>query len=418
MTYLREAFRRAVVRPTLDRDDRPVGAPVMTDRRRNGLVLLIVVGLLAASCFVIATKPTFLGLDLKGGVELVYQGKATAQSQVTSDSLNRAIAIMRKRVDQLGVAEPSIEQYGSNDIEVGLPNVTNEARATEQVGKTAQLQFYDWEPNVIGPDGQPAGAERARRDRRRRRRSGRRHVGRHPVPGGAARRRAPGHHPPQRHDVHEGLHGGHERDLGLPVRRLVPRQRHDPGGARRAGRSAVRAEESGDGARGARAQARDRQDARRPRQPGHRRGRGDADRERQRRRHGRQPELVLRPQRQPGAQRQRHHQPGAGHRPEQRSAERHVRLQLARQDGVRADHEGDRHARRARPGSGRVARRRPSSTSRSCSTTSSSRCRRSTTRSTRPGSTPPTARRSAVASRSTPPRTSPTSCSPAHCRSA
>ncbi len=130
----------------------------MTDRRRNALVLLIVAGLVAASCFVIATKPTVLGLDLKGGVELVYQGKATAQSQVNSDSLNRAITIMRKRVDQLGVAEPSIEQYGSDDIEVGLPNVTNEQRATEQVGKTAQLQFYDWETNVIGPDGQPAGA--------------------------------------------------------------------------------------------------------------------------------------------------------------------------------------------------------------------------------------------------------------------
>jgi len=129
----------------------------MTDRRRNGLVLLLVLGLLAGSIVVIAIKPTFLGLDLKGGVELVYQGKATAQSQVNSTSLSRAISIMEKRVNQLGVAEPQIEQYGSSDIEVSLPNVSNEQRAKEEVGKTAQLYFYDWEPNVIGPDGQPAG---------------------------------------------------------------------------------------------------------------------------------------------------------------------------------------------------------------------------------------------------------------------
>ncbi len=129
----------------------------MNDRRRNTLVLLIVVGLLALSGVVIATQPTFLGLDLKGGVELVYQGKATAQSQVNTTSLQRAISIMQKRVNQLGVAEPQIEQYGSSDIEVSLPNVTNEQRAKDQVGKTAQLYFYDWEPNVIGANGQPAG---------------------------------------------------------------------------------------------------------------------------------------------------------------------------------------------------------------------------------------------------------------------
>ena len=125
----------------------------MTDRRRNTVVLLIVGVLLAASAVVIAVKPTYLGLDLKGGVELVYEGKATAQAQVNTTSLSRAIDIMRKRVDQLGVAEPQIQQYGSSEIEVSLPNVSNAQRAKDQVGKTAQLFFYDWEPNVVGTNG-------------------------------------------------------------------------------------------------------------------------------------------------------------------------------------------------------------------------------------------------------------------------
>ncbi len=131
----------------------------MNDRRRNTLVLLIVLGLLAASIAVILAKPTRLGLDLKGGVELVYQGKPTAQSKVDTESLNRAIDIMRKRVDQLGVAEPEIQRSGGTEIDVALPDVSNAARAQDEVGKTAQLQFYDWEPNVIGVDGNPAPTE-------------------------------------------------------------------------------------------------------------------------------------------------------------------------------------------------------------------------------------------------------------------
>jgi len=131
----------------------------MNDRRRNTLILLIVFGLFAASLVVIVTMPTKLGLDLKGGVELVYQGKPTAQSKVDAESLNRAIDIMRKRVDQLGVAEPEIQRTGGSEIDVALPDVSNVRRAEEEVGKTAQLFFYDWEPNVIGADGKPAPTE-------------------------------------------------------------------------------------------------------------------------------------------------------------------------------------------------------------------------------------------------------------------
>jgi SecD/SecF fusion protein len=131
----------------------------MTDRRRNTLILLIVAGLFAASLAVIATKPTRLGLDLKGGVQLVYQAKPTAQSKVDTESLERAINIMRKRVDQLGVAQPEIQRSGADEIDVALPAVTNAARAQDEVGKTAQLQFYDWEPNVIGANGEAAPTE-------------------------------------------------------------------------------------------------------------------------------------------------------------------------------------------------------------------------------------------------------------------
>jgi SecD/SecF fusion protein len=122
----------------------------MISRRRNLFVILLMAGLLLASLVVIATKETRLGLDLKGGVELVYQGEPTPQTKVTPEAVDRSIDILRKRVDQLGVAEPEIQRIGSDQISVGLPGVKDLARAKKQVGTTAQLFFYDWEKNVIG----------------------------------------------------------------------------------------------------------------------------------------------------------------------------------------------------------------------------------------------------------------------------
>ena len=126
----------------------------MTDRQRNGFILLLVVGLIIASGVVIATRKTVLGLDLKGGTELVYQGQPSPQTPVvTQSALNRAVEIMRSRVDQLGVAEPEIQTSGGNEITVGLPNVSDVRRAENIVGSTAQLLFYDWEANALTPDG-------------------------------------------------------------------------------------------------------------------------------------------------------------------------------------------------------------------------------------------------------------------------
>jgi SecD/SecF fusion protein len=131
----------------------------MTDRQRNVFILALVVGLIAASAVVIASMKTELGLDLKGGVELVYQGKPTAQSPVNATSLSRAVDTMRQRVDQLGVSEPEISTEGRDLISVGLPNVQNTKRAEDLVGTTARLEFYDWEANVITPNGKTVASQ-------------------------------------------------------------------------------------------------------------------------------------------------------------------------------------------------------------------------------------------------------------------
>ena len=126
----------------------------MSDRQRHGFVLLLVVGLIAASVLAIVANKTFLGLDLKGGIELVYKGEPTPQTpDVTQAALQRAVNIMDERVNQLGVTQPNISTAAGSEIDVQLPDVQDTARAEQEVGTTAQLLFYDWEANALLPNG-------------------------------------------------------------------------------------------------------------------------------------------------------------------------------------------------------------------------------------------------------------------------
>src|SRR3954468_14949621 len=125
----------------------------MSERRRSLFILLLVFGLIAASAVVVLTKSTKLGLDLQGGVQLVYEGQPTPQQpKVTQEALDRALQIMRDRVDAFGVSEPELQLLGRQQIEVNLPGVENADRAASQVGSTAQLFFYDWEANILDED--------------------------------------------------------------------------------------------------------------------------------------------------------------------------------------------------------------------------------------------------------------------------
>src|SRR3954452_5101268 len=122
----------------------------MSERRRYSIVLLLVLALMGGAIALVVTKPTILGLDLQGGVQLVYHAEPTAaQKTVDADSMQRSIDLMRQRVNQFGVSEAEINQAGKDQIEVGLPGVKDAKRAAAQVGSTAQLFFYDWEANLL-----------------------------------------------------------------------------------------------------------------------------------------------------------------------------------------------------------------------------------------------------------------------------
>ncbi|MEX2292154.1 MAG: protein translocase subunit SecD [Acidimicrobiales bacterium] len=108
-------------------------------RRRTGLRPLIVIVLLTLGALggvLGAGWGPKLGLDLEGGFSVSLQ----PINEATDDSLDKAIEVIRSRVDALGVAEPEITRQGST-IEVSLPGVTDRERARELVGQTAELRF-------------------------------------------------------------------------------------------------------------------------------------------------------------------------------------------------------------------------------------------------------------------------------------
>lgn len=90
-----------------------------------------------------------LGLDLRGGAEVVLEAQGTSDDPITDEKMERAVATIRERIDSLGVTEPIITRQGNKRIRVGLPEIQDTQRALEVIGKTAQLRFIDEAENVV-----------------------------------------------------------------------------------------------------------------------------------------------------------------------------------------------------------------------------------------------------------------------------
>ena len=81
-----------------------------------------------------------LGLDLQGGSFLVYK---SAKPDVTEGEMKAVARIIERRVNQLGVAEPTIQVVGSDRLMVQLPGVADVEEAKQRMGRTASLVFNE-----------------------------------------------------------------------------------------------------------------------------------------------------------------------------------------------------------------------------------------------------------------------------------
>jgi SecD/SecF fusion protein len=125
--------------------------------RRSHLVLvgLIVLALVGTALLAAPGSPWHRGvkkgLDLQGGLEVVLQAQPPPGHKLTSSDLDRAVSIMRTRVDKLGVSSPEIRKQGTDQIVIQLAGVKNPEQAAQIIGSTAQLELYDMEPALVAP---------------------------------------------------------------------------------------------------------------------------------------------------------------------------------------------------------------------------------------------------------------------------
>ncbi|MGX1116925.1 SecD/SecF fusion protein [Streptomyces ambofaciens] len=108
---------------------------------------LAALAVLAAAVAIALTMPVRLGLDLRGGTQIVLETKSTDTTKADREATDRTVEVLRGRIDALGVAEPTIVRSGENRVVVELPGVQDPKKAADVLGRTAQLTVH----SVLGP---------------------------------------------------------------------------------------------------------------------------------------------------------------------------------------------------------------------------------------------------------------------------
>ena len=120
----------------------------MTNQQKYVLTLgfvILLVALAMVDLFVthVLLEPPKLGLDLKGGMNVILTAKERKGTKITPDTMKQARFVIEQRVNALGVSEPEIGTQGGRNILVQLPGVKDPEKVLDIIGKTALLEFKE-----------------------------------------------------------------------------------------------------------------------------------------------------------------------------------------------------------------------------------------------------------------------------------
>jgi SecD/SecF fusion protein len=116
----------------------------VSESRRNLAILGLVVALAIAAGAAVAVKGFTLGLDLRGGLEVVLKARPTSGNSISADTLNSAADVMRRRIDPQGILQPEIRTSQSEStIDISIPGVKN-PNAVANLLVAGQLQSFDF----------------------------------------------------------------------------------------------------------------------------------------------------------------------------------------------------------------------------------------------------------------------------------
>jgi len=121
--------------------------------KRNSYLLIFILALLGLALWsilpvnakLLGPNGLMLGLDLKGGSQLLYEADLSKKDPSISDAAAMAAVTekIQRRVNEFGVTEPTIQKLGFDQIVVQLPGVENITRALKLIGETGLLEFRE-----------------------------------------------------------------------------------------------------------------------------------------------------------------------------------------------------------------------------------------------------------------------------------
>ena len=131
-------------------------------KTRNIIIFLIIIAILGLSIFTALRgfkigsyeiKPMKgsirQGLDLKGRDYVVFETQTKKTGSELDQLMEQVVSVFGRRVDSMGLTEPSITREGGKRVRVELPGIKNAQEAIEMIGKTAQLQFITADGEVV-----------------------------------------------------------------------------------------------------------------------------------------------------------------------------------------------------------------------------------------------------------------------------
>jgi preprotein translocase subunit SecD len=130
-------------------------------RRNTNIIFMIILVVLVLAAVIVFpldsgylfNKPVQLGLDLKGGVHLVYQADLSQVPEADKESaMDADVTSITQRVDVFGVTNPVVQRQGTDRILVELPGIADVEKAKAVIGQVAVLEFGELATDPNDPD--------------------------------------------------------------------------------------------------------------------------------------------------------------------------------------------------------------------------------------------------------------------------
>lgn len=112
-------------------------------------VIVAVIGVISYFVYQPLLNNINLGLDLRGGLRVVLEAEELEGEKVTPDTIDKAVGILRTRVDALGVKETALYPQGEKRVVIEIAGEDDPEAAVNILKNTAQLQFMDEQGNVL-----------------------------------------------------------------------------------------------------------------------------------------------------------------------------------------------------------------------------------------------------------------------------